>query len=229
MLSSGKRWLLIALASAATAAIAAAGPARAGDVDEANSVVERARISFNEVVKTTEYDALRAGLKSAQGVLIFPSILKGGFFLGGSGGTGVLLVRGEGNTWSAPAFCTPGAVRFGLRFGGQAAEVVILVNSQKGIDRLLTRSLKLGAEASVAAGPVGIGQAANLMADFVSYARSKGAFIGMSIEGSVSDVRDSLNHAYYGKPVTPTDILIRRAVHNAHADALRNAVAAAAR
>jgi lipid-binding SYLF domain-containing protein len=55
-------------------------------------------------------------------------------------------------------------VRFGLQFGGQAAEVVILVNSQKGIDRLLTRSLKLGAEASVAAGPVGIGQAANLTA-----------------------------------------------------------------
>lgn len=128
-----------------------------------------------------------------------------------------------------PAFYTLGAVSFGLQFGGQAAEVVILVNSQKGIDRLLTSSLKLGGDASIAAGPVGIGQAANVTADFVSYAKSKGAYIGMSVEGSVLDVRASLNHAYYGKPVAPVDILIKHAASNKHADALRSAVAAASR
>jgi lipid-binding SYLF domain-containing protein len=224
-----QRRRMIALAFATLAAIAPASAVRADDADEANGIVEKARISFNDVVKTKEYDALRAGLKSAKGVLIFPSILKGGFFIGGSGGTGVLLVRGEGNAWSAPAFYTLGAVSFGLQFGGQAAEVVILVNSQKGIDRLLTSSLKLGGDASIAAGPVGIGQAANLTADFVSYAKSKGAYIGMSVEGSVLDVRDSLNRAYYGKPVTPVDILIKHAASNPHADALRSAVAAASR
>ena len=226
---ANQRRSLITLAFAAIAAIAPANAAWADDLDEANGIVEKARISFNDVVKTKEYDALRAGLKSAKGVLIFPSILKGGFFIGGSGGTGVLLVRGEGNAWSAPAFYTLGAVSFGLQFGGQAAEVVILVNSQKGIDRLLTSSLKLGGDASIAAGPVGIGQAANVTADFVSYAKSKGAFIGMSVEGSVLDVRASLNHAYYGKPVTPVDILIKHAASNKHADALRSAVAAASR
>jgi lipid-binding SYLF domain-containing protein len=224
-----QRRRMIALAFATIAAIAPASAVRADDADEARGIVEKARISFNDVVKTKEYDALRAGLKSAKGVLIFPSILKGGFFIGGSGGTGVLLVRGEGNAWSAPAFYTLGAVSFGLQFGGQAAEVVILVNSQKGIDRLLTSSLKLGGDASIAAGPVGIGQTANLTADFVSYAKSKGAYIGMSVEGSVLDVRDSLNRAYYGKPVTPVDILIKHAASNPHADALRSAVAAASR
>lgn len=228
-MSPDKRRSVIALAVATIAAIAPARAAWADGVDEANGIVEKARISFDDLVRTKEYDALRAGLKSAQGVLIFPSILKGGFFIGGSGGTGVLLVRGDGNEWSAPAFYTLGAVSFGLQFGGQAAEVVILVNSRKGIDRLLTSSLKLGGDASIAAGPVGIGQAANVTADFVSYAKSKGAYIGMSVEGSVLDVRASLNHAYYGKPVTPVDILIKRAASNKHADSLRSAVAAANR
>jgi lipid-binding SYLF domain-containing protein len=228
-MSASSKHRVMTLAFAAIAAVVPASGTRADEVDEANGIVEKARISFNDVVKTKEYDALRAGLKSAKGVLIFPSVLKGGFFIGGSGGTGVLLVRGDGNRWSAPAFYTLGAVSFGLQFGGQAAEVVILVNSQKGIDRLLTSSLKLGGDASIAAGPVGIGQAANVTADFVSYAKSKGAFIGMSVEGSVLDVRDSLNHAYYGRPVTPVDILIKHAVGNPHADALRSAVAAASR
>ncbi len=92
-----RRRSLITLAFAAIVAIAPAGAVWADDLDEANGIVEKARISFNDVVKTKEYDALRAGLKSAKGVLIFPSILKGGLFVGGAGGTGVLLVRGEGN------------------------------------------------------------------------------------------------------------------------------------
>jgi lipid-binding SYLF domain-containing protein len=89
------------------------------------------------------------------------------------------------------------------------------------------RQIKLGGDASVAAGPVGVGQAANLTADFVSYARSKGAFIGMSVEGSVIDVRNSLNNAYYGREVTPVDILVKRSVSNKHSVPLRGALAAA--
>jgi SH3 domain-containing YSC84-like protein 1 len=202
--------------------------ARASDADEARRVVDRARIAFDDVVKTPDHETLRAGLKSAKGVLVFPSILKGGFVIGGSGGTGVLLVR-EGEVWSQPAFYTLGAVSVGLLAGGQSAEVVILVNSQKGVDRLLTNSLKLGGEASIAAGPVGAGKAANLTADFVSYAKSKGAYLGASVEGSVLDVRDTLNHAYYGKAVSPLDILVKRTVSNPHAQALRAALASASR
>jgi lipid-binding SYLF domain-containing protein len=213
-------------------ALAGLAPARglaADNADEARRIVEQSRLAFTDVVKGMDYGALRDGLKSAKGVLIFPSIIKGGFVVGGSGGTGVLLVRGNGGGWAGPAFYTLGALSFGLLAGGQAAAVVIVVNSQKGIDRLLTSSLKLGGDASIAAGPVGGGKSANLAADFVSYAKSKGAYVGASVDGSVLDVRDSLNRAYYGKAVTPVDILIKREVASKHADALRAAVAAQAR
>jgi lipid-binding SYLF domain-containing protein len=181
------------------------------------------------VVATKDFDSLRAGLKDAKGVLIYPQVLKAGFFLGGSGGTGVLLVRGANNDWSNPAFYTMGALSFGLQIGGEAAEIVVLINSQKAVDSLMTNKVNLGADASVAAGPVGAGQKANLTADFVSYAKSKGAFLGMSLEGSVLDVRESLNNAYYGKSVTPIDIVVKRSVSNKQADSLRAAVAAASR
>ena len=216
----------------AIAAVAAAMPMKAAwaaDADEANGIVDKARVTFDNVIKTKEFVSLRAGLKSAKGVLIYPEILKAGFFLGGSGGTGVLMVRGSGNDWSDPAFYTMGAVSFGLQFGGQAAEVVILINTQKGIDGLMTSAVKLGGDASVAAGPVGVGQAADVTVDFVSYSKAKGAFIGVNVEGSVLDVRDTLNNAYYGKKVTPIDIVSKRTVSNKHSAGLRAAVAAASK
>lgn len=222
-----RRALLCAVAAIAAAASTTA--VRASDADDARSVVEKARVTFGDVMRNKDFDSLRAGMRTAKGVLIYPEVLKGGFFLGGSGGTGVLLVRGENNAWSQPAFFTMGSVSFGLQFGGQSAEVVILINSQKAVDSLMSNSLKLGADVSVVAGPVGVGQAADLTADFVSYSVAKGAFLGMSVEGSVIDVRDSLNAAYYGRKVTPIDIVVKRAVSNDHSAALRSTVAAAAR
>ncbi len=211
------------------AVLLACGAAQADDKKEARTVVDKARVAFGDVVKTKEFDSLRAGLKQAKGVLIYPQVLKAGFFLGGSGGTGVLLVRGPNNDWSQPAFYTVGSVSFGVQFGGQESAVVILINSQKAVDGLMANSVKLGGDVSAAVGPVGVGQAANVTADFVSYAKAKGAFMGMSVEGSVLDVRGALNHAYYGKEVTPIDIVSKRSVSSAHAAGLRKAVAAAAR
>lgn len=202
------------------------GSAFASDAEDAKAITERARLAFREVLAQKEFDSLRKGMKSAKAVLIYPEILKGGFFLGGSGGTGVLLVRGDNNVWSEPAFYTMGAISFGLQFGGQKTSVVILINSQAAIDSLMVNTVKLGGDVSVAAGPVGAGQAANLTADFVSYAKAKGAFIGFSVEGSVLDVRASLNKAYYGREVTPIDIISKRTVSNRHSMALRKAVAA---
>jgi lipid-binding SYLF domain-containing protein len=107
--------------------------------------------------------------------------------------------------------------------------VVILINSQTGIDGLMTNAVKLGADVSVAAGPIGAGQAANLKADFVSYSKAKGAFLGFSLEGSVLDVRGSLNNAYYSREATPIDIVSKRAVSNKRSLPLRKALAAASR
>jgi lipid-binding SYLF domain-containing protein len=161
---------------------------------------------------------------------VFPQVLKAGFFLGGSGGTGVLLVRDEkSGDFGAPAFYTMGAVSFGLQFGGSAAEVVMLVNSDKALASMLSDKLKLGGEASVAAGPKGASAGSTVTADFVSYARAKGAILGMSVEGSVLEVRENLNHAYYGKPVSPTDILVKKGAANKGAAGLRAALRSAAK
>ncbi len=207
-----------------------ANVASASDASEAQATVEKARGSLKGFLGDKEYASLPALMHQAKAVVIFPQVLKAGFFLGGSGGTGVLLVRDEKTgDFGQPAFYTMGSVSFGLQFGGSAAEVVMLVNTQKALDSMLSNKLKLGGEASVAAGPVGAAQSATITADFVTYARAKGAFLGMSVEGSVLDVRDSLNHAYYGKPVSPADILVSKTVSNKGAAALRATLKAAAK
>jgi len=148
-------------------------------------------------------------------VVIYPQVLKAGFILGGSGGTGVLLARdSKTGEWSNPAFYTLGSVSFGLQIGGEAAEVVLLVMSQKGVDSLLTSKFKLGGDTSIALGPVGAGAKADVTADFISFAKSKGLYAGLNLDGSYVDVRDTLNKAYYGKEATPVDIIVKRSVSN---------------
>src|SRR5712691_8158935 len=171
---------------------------------------------------------LRDHVKDAKGILIIPQLLKAAFFVGGSGGSGVLLARDEKTgDWSDPAFYTLGSGSFGLQFGAEASEVVLLAMTQGGVKAMLDSSFKLGADASIAVGPVGgrvEGATANLSADILSFARSKGAFAGVSLEGAVVAIRDELNSAYYGKEVQALDILVKRDVHNNHAAALRAAV-----
>lgn len=130
-------------------------------------------------------------------------------------------------TWSEPAFYTVGSVTFGLQIGDEAAEVVMLAMNQKALDSLLSSSVKLGGDASVAIGPVGGGAKGAVTvpavtADFVSFTRSKGLYVGLNLEGSVLEVRDALNSAYYGRTVTPKDIIIMKDVRNSRAYGLRS-------
>jgi lipid-binding SYLF domain-containing protein len=189
--------------------------------------VDKARITFNDFMHNSNYVWLHENIDHAKGVLIFPQVIKGGFIWGGSGGTGVFLARDEttGN-WSEPAFYTIGSVTFGLQIGGEAAEVVMLAMTQKAVDSILSSSVKLGGDASIALGPVGTGAKANadipnVTADFISFAKTKGLYAGLNLEGSVVGVRDSLNKAYYGRHVRPADIIVRHAVSNSGADELR--------
>jgi hypothetical protein len=107
-----------------------------------------------------------------------------------------------------------GSVSFGLQIGGEAAEVIAMAMTQKAIDSLFASLVKLGGDTSVALGPVGAGAKANVTADFISFAKSKGAYAGFNLEGSLVEVRDSLNRAYYGKAVRPVDIIVKKAVSN---------------
>lgn len=201
--------------------------AAASEKSEAQSLVDKSKGAISDLMNDENFSMLHAYLKNAKAVLIFPQVLKAGFFLGGSGGSGVLLVRNEATgTWSDPAFYTLGSVTFGFQIGGEAAELVMVAVNQKAIDSLLSSSVKLGGDLSVAVGPVGGGAKGALTipeitADFVSFARSKGLYAGLNLEGSVMQVRESLNNAYYGKSVTPKDILIRKAVSAAGANELR--------
>jgi len=191
---------------------------------DAQNIVDKAKATFNGFMHDKNYGWFHAHLKDARGLLIYPQVLKAGFILGGSGGTGVLVVRGGKGDWSEPAFYTIGSVTFGLQIGGEAAEVIVMAMSQKAIDSLLASSFKLGGDTSIALGPVGAGAKGNVTADFISFAKSKGIYAGISLEGAVVDVRDSLNKEYYGKEVRPADIIVKHEVSNKGSEPLRAAL-----
>jgi lipid-binding SYLF domain-containing protein len=225
-------WIMIALFLAGALVVGPAKPAVADDRQEAAQIVEKARFTMENFMKDDNMDAFRDLLHRAEGVFIAPQLLKGAFIVGASGGNGVFLARDrKAGTWSSPAFYTIGGASFGLQIGGEASEVILLMMTDRGVNSLMGNSVKLGGDVGVAAGPVGIGAAAstaNLSADVISFSRSKGLYGGISLEGAVVAVRGSLNEAYYGKPVTPTDIVIRRDVRNPDASALVQAVAKSA-
>ena len=203
--------------------------ALAAEKDEAQGLVDKSKGTVTDFLSDSNFSWLSSYLKSAKGVLIFPQVIKGGFFLGGSGGTGVLMVRNSGGAWSEPAFYTLGSVTFGFQIGGEAAEVVMVAMNQKALDSLLASSVKLGGDVSVAAGPIGAGakgalNVPDVMADFVSFTKAKGLYAGINLEGSVLHVREGLNEAYYGKGTTPKDIIVRKTVGNKGAAELRAAL-----
>jgi lipid-binding SYLF domain-containing protein len=202
-------------------------------INDAQALVERSRTTLEGFLADEKLaPTVRIHMKNARAVLIYPRVLRGAFVVGVSGGNGVLLVKdaATGN-WAGPAFYTLGEASFGFQAGADAQEVILLVLSERGISSLLSRSVKLGGDVSVAAGPVGAGAEAatqNLSADILSYARAKGLYAGVSMEGAIVEPRDSLNAAYYGRPVDPTDILVRKAATNPQARPLINMVAAVA-
>lgn len=202
------------------------------DRQEAIRLVNEARLMFESMTVDPNFSAMRDLLKKADGVFLVPQMLKGAFVVGVSGGSGVLLTR-DRNTgkWSGPAFYTVGGASFGLQAGGQASEVVLLSMTQRGVTAFMSNSLKLGGDVGIAAGPAGAGVSAataNLSADILSFSRSKGLYGGVSLDGAVVAVRESLNRAFYGKKVSPTDILVRGTALNPLAEPLVAAVTKAA-
>ena len=123
----------------------------AQNTSEEDFLVDKARFTLENFLSDPDMQWFRDHMKEARGILIVPQFIKGAFFIGGSGGSGVLVVRDEKtNEWSYPAFFTLGGAGIGLQFGGQALEVVLLVMTQKGVDSLMSTTLKLGADAPVA-------------------------------------------------------------------------------
>jgi lipid-binding SYLF domain-containing protein len=150
-------------------------------------------------------------IRSAKGIAIIPNVIKGGFILGGRFGRGVLLVRKNNGLFSAPLFVTMGGGSLGFQAGVQGMDLVLVFRTQKSLDNLLQGKLTLGADANVAAGPVGRhGEAAtdlSLKAEVYSYSKTRGLFAGISLEGSWIAIDDNANANFYGHNRSKNDIL----------------------
>lgn len=196
---------------------------------KARHLVEKAQLTFETFMLAREMEAFRNLLKGARGVYIAPQVLRGAFIIGASGGSGILVAREEmENKWIGPAFYTIGELSFGFQIGGDASEIILLIMTPRGITAMLGTGVKLGADLSVALGPVGMGaqaSTANLSADIIAFSRSKGLYGGISVDGAVVAVRESLNSIYYNRPTTPADIFLLKTTTNPHSDSLLNAVA----
>ncbi len=149
---------------------------------------------------------------AAEGIAIFPNMIKGGFILGVNYGKGVLMVRRPDRTWSPPVMCTMGGGSLGFQAGVQAADIVLVFATPRSLQGVLNgQKVTLGADANVALGPIGrsaeAGTDARLGAEIYSYARSRGLFLGVSVNGASLSVDNNANSMLYGRfGVTPTDV-----------------------
>jgi len=159
-----------------------------------------------------------AMLQKAEGVAIFPNMIKGGFILGVNYGKGVLHVRNPDRTWSPPVMVTMGGGSVGFQVGVQSADILLVFATPRSLNGVLQgQKVTLGADASVAAGPVGVqanaGTDAKLGAEIYSYARSRGLFLGVSLGGADLSVDNNANSVLYGRfGVTPADVFQNRGI-----------------
>jgi len=155
-------------------------------------------------------------LPRARAIAVIPHVVKGALGIGGQYGKGLVSQRMANGKWSAPAFIDIGGGSFGLQLGVEASDLVLVFTNDDGVKSLLKGKVKLGVDASVAAGPVGRKAQAStdvlLKSSIWSYSRSKGLFAGVSLDGAAITMDDSANEKVYGKKLTGEDILAKGAV-----------------
>ena len=183
------------------------------DDNEAKRVAD-ATLVFNEIMDAGDSAIPSAILDKAEGIAIFPTTIKAGLLVGGQRGRGILSVRSDGGTWSAPAFLTLTGGSVGLQIGAQAADLVLVIMNRRGLENLVRNQFKVGADASVAAGPVGRDAQAStdiqMRAQILSYSRARGVFAGVTINGSTIRQDKDANQRFYGKPYGTKQIVFER-------------------
>lgn len=199
------------------------GPAEAGKKEKAASLVAEAV----QTVRTFRTDDRHTGLlenaANAKAVIIIPSSVRAGFVFGASGGNAAIIAKGRNGGWSNPSFLRIGSVSFGLQAGGEVSEIILLVMTERGKEQLLSTSVKLGADLSIAAATEGVGGKVQTT-DVLAYSRSKGLYGSISLEGAVLKTHHKWNKAYYERKVTPLDIIGFQNVANPQANELVRAV-----
>jgi len=198
----------------------------AADFAEQQQLVDKSRLTLEAFAGDPGLRGpLRELAPQAKALFIVPQFMRGAFIFGGAGGSGLLLVRDEKTgKWGQPAFYNIGSASFGLQIGGDVSEIVIVVRTMKGLEEFYRSDFKLGGSAGMAMGPVGEGASVHgISADIISYARQKGIFAGIALDGAFVTVSDASNAAYYGLPVRPIDIFFKGDVSNSKSLDLREA------
>lgn len=198
-------------------------PATAGSKrEEAIDLVDDAAETLAYFTADSAFEPMWGLAEQAKAIVVIPQSIRAGFIFGGSGGDGVMIARNKDNTWSQPTFYAIGSGSFGFQAGAEISEIVLLVMTQRGMEHLLSTSVKLGADVSIAAGPLGAGAKAQTT-DILAFSRSRGLYGGVSLEGAVIKTRKNFNKTYYGADVSPAEVIYRGEVYNPVSASLQNA------
>ena len=183
---------------------------------ELDARLQESALVLREIMASPDQSIPEELLAKCQAIAIYPNVLKGGFIFGARYGKGVVVARDSSGKWGPAAFSTIGGGSWGLQIGGQMTDLIFVVMNERGVQGLLNSKFTMGADASVAAGPVGRNSQAatdlSLRAGILSYSRSRGLFGGLALDGSVVTQDNNSNALYYGKLVTSTEILKTNAV-----------------
>ena len=195
----------------------------------ANDLVNQATETVQRFKTMPDLKEFANYMPTARGIVVLPSVIKGGFMLGGEGGNGVLLAKTDDGSWSQPAFYVLGAASIGLQMGLQDTEIILVLRSDEAVAAILEHQGKLGADTGLTLGTLGKGAevstTANIGFDVLAFANSKiGLFGGAALEGAVLARRVDLNEAYYGRGATPRGILYQGQAQNPQAEPLRAAL-----
>lgn len=199
--------LAVLLAAVESIQMAAAG-------QRENKRAETAVDVLRTVMSTPDRRIPEALLEQAHAIAVVPDLVKAGLVVGGRHGRGLVSIRTPDGTWSNPCFISITGGSFGFQAGVQSSDIVLVFRTARGVDTLVNGKFTLGADASVAAGPVGRqGQASTdgqLKAEILAYARTRGLFAGIALDGSVMSIDREANESVYGNDTTPRQIFENR-------------------
>jgi lipid-binding SYLF domain-containing protein len=191
-------------------------------------IVDRAAKTVGDLRHDKAFGNAHQLLARARAVLIVPRLFKGGFIVGGEGGTGVLLARQPGGGWSDPAFYAIGSASLGFQAGLAQSEMVLLIMTQKGLDAVLRDQFKVGAQAGIAVANLGSGVEGAVSAggpDIVVWSSSSGVYAGVALDGSIIRSQPEDDARYYGRRLTTRDILFHHVGAAPRASTLRSELA----
>lgn len=177
------------------------------------SLVRDAGTVLNEIMQEPDKGIPKSLLQDAQAIMIFPEVIKAGFIVGGRRGHGVVLTRNEQGLWGYPVPLTITGGNIGAQIGVQSTDLILMFKTKRGVENILRgKHLTLGADASVAAGPVGRNIAASTDTSFkteiLSWSRSRGLFAGVAVDGSKVKMESSSIAAFYGVPTPPVEVIL---------------------